>query len=198
MQSIVIATSNQHKRDEMVALAEGVSVQWKVLTDFPACVAPDEIGVTFRQNAELKALYYARHFDSLVLADDSGLCVDVLGGQPGIYSARFAGREASDGQNNELLMSRMRSVPMVRRSAYYVCGLALADANGVRRYCEGRWQGRVAANARGNGGFGYDSLFVPQDYSETVAQLPAQLKSDLSHRAVAMREMVRYIGLQHG
>ena len=154
---------------------------------------PDETGRTFRANAVLKATAYARHLKCWALADDSGLAVDALGGQPGVHSARFAelaGAGRGDADNNAHLLRLLGQVPDERRTARFICVLALADPRGVIWYtAEGAVEGRIAHEPRGTNGFGYDPLFLLPELGRTTAELEPDQKHALSHRGQALRRL---------
>jgi XTP/dITP diphosphohydrolase len=151
----------------------------------------EETGDTFAENAVLKATRQARHLSAWVLAEDSGLSVDALGGRPGVYSARFSGEDATDASNNELLLQELSDVPLARRSARYVCHMVLADPEGaVRLECEATCEGRVLCEPVGSAGFGYDPLFEIVEYHRSFGQLGDSVKSVLSHRGRALRIII--------
>ncbi|MDD5261718.1 MAG: RdgB/HAM1 family non-canonical purine NTP pyrophosphatase, partial [Methylacidiphilales bacterium] len=183
--TLLIATKNQGKAREF---REMLGSGWKVLTmaDLPGRPAVVEDGATFEENAIKKALEVGRMENCLVLADDSGLEVDALGGAPGVYSARFAGEPANDAKNNTLLLRKLMGVQVSRRGAQFRCVLALAKGKKLLHTVEGICRGRILTLPKGSGGFGYDPLFVPNGYSESFAQLGAEAKHQLSHRGKAM------------
>ena len=181
---LIIATGNPHKIEEMAAQLS----EWFTLEPLPAGYkAPAEDGDTFAANAKLKALTAAQRLGALCLADDSGLCVDALGGAPGIYSARYAG-DGGDGANNAKLLNALSGVPETQRGAHFVCALSLCDERGERLAVTGRFHGRIATASRGDGGFGYDPLFITED-GRSCAELPALEKQRSSHRGVALRAL---------
>jgi XTP/dITP diphosphohydrolase len=156
--------------------------------EIPLCV---EDGRTFEENAILKAQHYGRHAPGLLFAEDSGLEVDALGGAPGVYSARFAGPNASDDENNELLMEWLRGA--TNRSARYVCVVALADGGDVRQLFRGAVEGRIAEEARGSNGFGYDPLFYYPPFASTFGEVEEERKFAVSHRGQAVRAMIDWL-----
>lgn len=187
MPQLLIATKNAHKTREIASI---LGPDWEVSdlasrTDIPA---PEETGTTFPQNATLKALDASGRFqEGWVLADDSGLCVDALGGAPGVISARYAGPEASDAQNRALLLREMAGFTEVsQRTARFECVLVLARAGEVRALFHGIVEGTLLALEQGEGGFGYDPLFVPQGHSDSFGVLPAEIKNAISHRSRAL------------
>jgi XTP/dITP diphosphohydrolase len=195
--TLVIATRNEKKRLELERLlALGPSIQVRSLAglDAPAVV---EDGETFADNARKKAREVAGATGLMTLADDSGLEVDALGGAPGVWSARFAGEGSSDDENNRLLLERLSSVAPEQRTARFRCVLAFADLEGPlgeRIHCEsGTCEGRIALAPEGEGGFGYDPLFVPSGYDRTLAVLGREVKDRISHRAAAIRAMQGFV-----
>lgn len=150
--------------------------------------AAEETGESYRENAALKALHVAAATGRLTLADDSGLEVEALGGEPGLHSARFGGPGLDDYARTALLLRRLEAVPAERRRARFVCVVALADDSGAVEYCEGVCDGMIAREARGRGGFGYDPIFLVPALEKTFAELPGRLKNELSHRGRALRK----------
>jgi XTP/dITP diphosphohydrolase len=187
---LILATRNAHKTEEIRHI---LGDQFEVLdvTSFPDLPEIEETGTTFLENARLKALGISRHIDGWVLADDSGLEVDALGGAPGVWSSSFGGEEGNHAKNNERLMREMAGI--TERSARFRCTLVLAK-NGVEKdFFTGTVEGRIAESPSGNGGFGYDPLFIPEGHFQTMADLGAVIKSTLSHRAEAIRALVAAI-----
>jgi len=192
---IVVATGNPHKVEEIRAILGSGALVLRSLDEvggpFPE---PEETGRTFEANARLKALAYARATGRLVLADDSGLEVDALDGEPGVDSAIWAGAHGSraerDARNNAKLAERMRGVPEARRGARFVCCMCLADASGrVLAQARGTFEGRIADAPRGGGGFGYDPWLWLDDAGCTAAELDPATKNERSHRGQAARAM---------
>jgi XTP/dITP diphosphohydrolase len=191
---LVLGTSNRKKARELVELLSGVGLELKTLADFPDAPPVDETGDSFAANAALKATAHARHLGQWVLGEDSGLVVDALAGRPGIYSARFAGPNATDDQNNERLLAELGDTPLERRTAHYVCQMALADTSGrIRVECGGACYGRVRFKPAGSAGFGYDPLFEIIEAHRTCAELGEVVKSVLSHRARAAQKLVPHL-----
>jgi XTP/dITP diphosphohydrolase len=188
---VVLATSNPGKQREFQALLAPLGYQ--VLLQSGLGVAPaEETGETFEANALLKARHAARCTGLPALADDSGLEVDALGGRPGVRSARYAGEGAGDAANNALLLAELAGVPPARRTARYRCVLAFVHSvDDPGPLCvEGTWEGRIGEGPRGEGGFGYDPLFIPAGCDCTSAELPPAEKNRLSHRGQALRALV--------
>jgi XTP/dITP diphosphohydrolase len=188
---LVLGTSNRKKGLELAALIKPLGIEVRTLVDFPHAIAVEETGDTFAANAQLKATLQARHLGQWVLADDSGICVDALDGRPGVFSARYAGPEADDAANNRRLLDELGETPLARRTAHYVCHMALADPSGALRaeseeYCHGR----ILFADRGTGGFGYDPYFEIIEYHRTFGELSPAVKACLSHRARAVRRLL--------
>jgi len=188
---LVLGTHNRKKCAELVDLLGPHSFAVRTLADFPQAIDVVEDGDTFTANARKKAIEQAVHLGQWVLGEDSGLEVDALGGAPGVLSARFSGPGATDAANNQRLLGELRDTPLPQRTARYVCHMALADPQGVVRaesqdYC----RGRILPHPHGTFGFGYDPLFEIPEYHRTFGQLGGAVKSILSHRARAMRQLL--------
>lgn len=190
--TLVVGSRNAKKRGELVDLLAPRGIEVRTLADFPDLgLEVEEDGDTFEHNARKKATEYARALGRWVLADDSGVCVDALGGAPGVYSAHFAGRHGDDAANNALLLARLAGIPPDRRGARYVAVLALADpAGAIRAEARGECGGRVRTSPSGAGGFGYDPLFEVREHHRTFAELGPSVKRALSHRGRAMRAIL--------
>jgi len=184
MHHLLIATRNRHKTGELAALL-GTTFQVEDLTTHPDMPEIEETGVTFLENATLKALAASRYFggDLLVLADDSGLEVDALGGEPGVRSARYSGQGATDLKNLELLLARMQD--SVDRTARFRCAIAIAQNGKLVADFQGACEGRIIAEPKGFQGFGYDPVFVPEGETQTFAELSVDVKNRISHRGKA-------------
>ena len=188
---IVLGTRNAKKRTELARQLQPFGISVAALDAFPQAIDIVEDGSSFAENARLKACRQARHLQEWVLGEDSGLVVDALDGAPGIYSARFSGPQATDESNNRLLLEKLNDVPDHRRSGHYVCYAVLSNPHGdVVAECEGRCRGRIRSSARGNHGFGYDPLFEIVEYHRTFGELGPAVKSVISHRARAMRQLI--------
>jgi XTP/dITP diphosphohydrolase len=194
MPRLIIATHNAHKTREFAQLL-GEEFKVSDLIAQPDIALGVEDGQTFAENAIAKALVASKNVNSLVIADDSGLEVHVLGGAPGIFSARYAGENATDEQNVDKLLRELSADSVApSRRARFRCVLAIARRGKLIDTVEGRVEGNIADEPRGKGGFGYDPVFVPAGFDHTLAEMPAQLKNQLSHRAravVALRERLR-------
>lgn len=188
IQDLIIGTSNRKKGEELAEMLAPWGFQVKTLADLPNAINVVEEGDSFAANAILKATQQAAHLGRWVLADDSGLEVDALGGQPGIYSARFAGPQASDDENNSRLLAELGDTPLERRTARYVCHVAVADPTGsIRAESHDTCRGRILYEPHGTNGFGYDPLFELVEYHRTFGQLGPRVKQALSHRSRALR-----------
>jgi XTP/dITP diphosphohydrolase len=199
MKRILVATRSAHKLREIREIfSTGPGVDLLDLQDAGIAYAPEEEEIeafdTFEENALAKARYFAALSGLPVLADDSGLCVDALGGEPGVRSKRFAGLAAegdSDRANNLHLLQRLEGVSSERRGAHYRCVLALVQPDGTERLFDGRCEGLILSRPRGDGGFGYDPLFLVPEDGRTFAEMSADEKNAISHRSRALRAAAR-------
>ncbi|MBP5300423.1 MAG: XTP/dITP diphosphatase [Victivallales bacterium] len=192
MKTLVIATGNLHKVQEIKEILAPHGFQVLGAGECGGMPEVVEDGKTFQENAVKKAVTAAKALDRMVLADDSGLEVFALGGEPGVFSARYAGEGGNDGRNLAKLLRKMEGV--TEREARFVCAIAVALPDGtVLGTCEGEVRGRIAEEGRGQGGFGYDPAFIPDGFSQTFGELPAAVKNTLSHRANALHKAVREI-----
>ena len=194
MTELIFASHNPHKTAELRALFEafGLNVSLRSLADIGYKREIVEDGSTFEENAAIKAKQVWEDTGRLCIADDSGLCVDALGGAPGIYSARYAGEGREDGANNALLLSNMAGIPREERGASFVCVLALAGPDGVRTW-RGECRGSILEERSGTGGFGYDCVFWYPPLNSSFGLLPPEVKNRVSHRWDAVR---RFAGPQ--
>jgi XTP/dITP diphosphohydrolase len=197
---LVIGSRNLKKVKEMKALiipywappSWASRVEIVGLDLYPSAPEPDETGLTFAENARIKASEFARATGQWVLADDSGLAVDALEGRPGIYSARYAGTHGDDAANNARVLDELRGLPPEKRGAAFVCQLAVADPDGnIRLEAGGQCRGRIIEDLIGANGFGYDPLFLIPEYHKTFGELPAIVKHQLSHRSRAFEHLRR-------
>lgn len=187
---LVLGSRNRKKLQELHELLSDLPLRLTDLAEFPDAPEVVEDGETFEANARKKAATLAPVFHHWVLGEDSGLVVPALGGQPGVYSARFAGRQGDDEANNDLLLQKLAGLPNEQRSAYYVCTAALSDPNGrIVAITDGRCHGRIVGQRRGTGGFGYDPLFLIPEYHQTFGELSPRVKQALSHRARALAQL---------
>jgi len=187
---VVLATRNAGKIRELNALLANLGVEVLGLRDFPGVGEIPETGNTFLENARLKARAVCRITGLVSLADDSGLCVDALAGAPGVYSARFAGEDASDAANNAKLLTALARVPERDRTCRFMCVVVAVAPDGRELVAEGAWEGRVATAPTGNGGFGYDPLFFDPTVGRSAAELTAAEKNTRSHRGKALAALV--------
>jgi len=182
---ILLATRNRHKTKEIqTMLGEGVVVT--DATQYEHLPEVEETGVTFEENSRLKAEGISRHVSGLVLADDSGLEVDALGKEPGVYSARYAGPGCTDEANTALVLRKMKGFPNEVRAARFRCVLAVAQNGITLAVFDGTVEGILAQEVRGEGGFGYDPIFMPLGYDLTFGELSADIKHSMSHRSRAL------------
>ncbi len=190
MQKLLVATGNSHKTDEIRAILgeDYVVSDLKAHPDLPEV---EETGTTFLENATLKAVEISKQVDGLILSDDSGLEVDALGGEPGVYSSRYAGEAGNDAANNKKLLHELQGEDS--RTARFRCVMVLAQDGEVLASFDGAVEGRMLSELHGEGGFGYDPLFVPDGYDQTFSQLSEGIKNQLSHRAVAMEKVVAWL-----
>jgi XTP/dITP diphosphohydrolase len=216
--TLLIATSNKGKVAEIASLIEGLDCRAISLEDLPQVPPPvEETGTTFVENALIKADYYHAATGLLTLADDSGLEVDALEGRPGVYSARYGGEGLSSAQQIALLLGEMKDAPEEKRTARFVCVVALVGAavetsaklesvgrvdgapvdstvrRPIRQTFEGRCEGKIALAPRGAGGFGYDPIFIDAELGRTFAELSPEEKSSRSHRGKALRAAIKYL-----
>lgn len=190
MALLVVGSRNRKKREEILEILGDLGLDLRDLTSWPDAPEVVEDGATFAENARKKAVELARYLGHWVLGEDSGLVVPALNGRPGVYSARYAGKHGDDAANNARLLAELAPLPDDRRAAYYVCTAALADPSGeVRGVVEGRCCGVILRAARGNGGFGYDPLFLIPEYHRTFGELSPRVKHALSHRARALAQL---------
>lgn len=187
--TIVIATRNKGKAKEFEALFNKKGYAVQTLLDYPEVPDVEETGVTFQENALLKAETIAEQFETFVLADDSGLKVKALHGQPGVYSARYAGEEKNDAKNNAKLLNELADVKDEDREAVFHCSLALAMPGKNSLVVDGEVAGQIMGVPRGENGFGYDPLFYLEDKKKTMAELTEEEKNKISHRAVALENL---------
>ena len=187
MRALLIATTNQHKLAEYRVLLHDLPYQLSSLRDVHSDLDVEETGTTFQENADLKALTYARTFGMLALADDSGIEIDALGGAPGVYSARFMGVETPYEERFRFILAKMQGLVGEQRSARFRCVITIAEANGYHQSVEGTIEGRIADAPCGEHGFGYDPIFYVPEYGQTTAEMPPDLKNRISHRGIAAR-----------
>ncbi len=191
---IFIATRNAGKAGEMASLLDTPNLWLRSLGEFPRVPEVEETGATFATNAAMKARFYAAQTHLTCIADDSGLEVAVLGGAPGVLSARYAGHDASDSERIALLLSELEKTADRERLARFVCVISIAEPQVEEvRIFTGECRGRIADAPRGTHGFGYDPVFIPDGYAQTFAELSPQIKSQISHRARALRAVRAFL-----
>lgn len=191
---ILIATQNAGKIREIAELLKDLPVTLRSLKDFGDIAEPEETGSSFAENAALKAEYYAQKTGLRALADDSGLEVDALGGAPGIFSARYAGAGANDARRIEKLLDQLNKTGDKNRLARFVCAVAVADEKGEIIYAAtGICDGKIAFAPRGNNGFGYDPIFIPENFSATFGEISSVEKQEISHRARALNKIIAFL-----
>lgn len=193
MRSIVLATSNRDKVREIRLLLRDHPVTLRTLADRPPLPEPEETGDTFEANARLKALAYARAIPGLVVAEDSGLEVDAMGGAPGVRSARFLSPTASYPERFAAILHHLRDVPEAGRTARFVCAVAVAEGDQVRFEARGTVEGRITHAPAGSGGFGYDPIFFSPELGCTLAEA-GDAKAAVSHRGRAVAALARWLG----
>ena len=188
MIKIILATSNPHKLDEINAINKNPEIVFDVVK---GSFNPDENGKTFEENAKIKAVEANKITKTLCLADDSGLCVDALEGRPGLYSARYAPTQK---EKIEKLLNELKDVPYDWRSAHFICSMVLVDENGHVIHSEtGKVFGYIDDRPKGSNGFGFDPVFFLPEYDKTMAELPEEEKNKISHRANALKPMLKWI-----
>lgn len=191
MTEIIIATKNKGKAKEFVQLFENNHVTVSTLHDYPELLDVEETGTTFEENAIIKAEAIAKQLGKVVIADDSGLVIDALDGQPGIFSARYAGPEKDDEKNIDRVLLELQGVSDEKRTARFYCALAVAAPNKETVIVTGTCEGSILTKRKGTEGFGYDPIFYVSEKGKSMAELTAQEKNEISHRAVALKNLER-------
>ncbi|MGP4071357.1 XTP/dITP diphosphatase [Piscibacillus sp. B03] len=192
MKQIYVATTNKGKIKEFQDMFSSLDIEMVSLMDaFDDVEDVEETGTTFEENARLKADTYSKTYNIPVMADDSGLAVDALNGDPGIYSARYAGLEKNDTQNIEKLLKNLKGIQ--NRDAAFVSVIAYADPGKETIVAEGRCEGQITKEPQGTQGFGYDPVFIPKGYQQTMAELGPEVKNKISHRKRALDAMIDMI-----
>jgi len=199
-ETLLIATFNPGKLHEFQGYLAGLPFEVTGLQSLPDVPSSPEDGDTFELNARQKANYYSQLFPGLTLADDSGLVVDALGREPGVYSARYVSPSVTDEQRYHEILTRLQDVAKPDRTARFVCCLALARQGTVVQIFEGTVEGEIAGEPRGENGFGYDPIFLLPKLNRTMAELSAAEKLAVSHRGQALRKMSEYLrsGIERG
>ncbi len=192
--SLVIASKNLHKiREVRTILSPLKHLDILSLLDFPHYTPPPEEGDSFEENAKKKALHAAKSINGWTIADDSGLVVPALGGKPGIFSARYAGLNATDADNRKKLLLDMSHLKEEDRAAYYVCAISIASPEKIVKSVQASCEGKILTQEKGGGGFGYDPLFVKYEYSKTFAELEESIKNRISHRRKALDKLFSFL-----
>jgi XTP/dITP diphosphohydrolase len=186
---IVFASGNEGKVREIREMLEGTGIELVSLKDYSNVPEIIEDQNSFLENALKKAKIISDFTNETVLADDSGLMVDALNGEPGIYSARYAGEKATDDDNINLLLDRLKNIPQEKRTAFFCCALVLFRTQGSYDSFESRWQGTIINDRRGDNGFGYDPVFYDPVMKKTAAELPPEIKNKVSHRGQAFAQL---------
>ena len=190
---IVLATGNSGKVAELQRRL-GETIEVIPQSEF-GVIAPEETGLTFVENALIKARAAAEQTGLPAIADDSGLCVDALRGQPGIYSARYSGKGATDQSNNQKLLEALSDIPEAKRTAHFQCALVLTRhaTDPTPIICQGKWNGTILKEIQGEGGFGYDPLFIPEGYDISFGEMEPARKGSMSHRSRAFNKLIAYL-----
>ncbi|HRS82359.1 MAG TPA: XTP/dITP diphosphatase [Smithellaceae bacterium] len=190
---IVLATKNEGKVREIAQIMKGTGIELVSLNHFEALPEIVEDGATYLENALKKARTVSEYLGETVLADDSGLRVDALKGEPGVYSARYAGENATDEENNAKLLGKLKEVPTEKRTASFFCALVLYRPEGIYHSFEAEWRGRIIDEGRGTNGFGYDPIFLDPRLGKTAAELPPEIKNRVSHRGQAFAKFKAWL-----
>ncbi len=192
MKKLIVASNNQHKIQEIKEILKDVSIEVVSLKDEGIFIEVEEDGMTFKENAYKKAkeiydyLKTKGYEDFIVMSDDSGITVDALNGDPGVYSARYAGEPSDSAKNNEKLLANLKDVPWEKRGGSFVCHISLIDDRGISYDAEGIVRGIVTKELRGKDGFGYDPLFYIEKYKKTFGEIQSDEKNKISHRSIAL------------
>jgi XTP/dITP diphosphohydrolase len=190
---ILLASQNPGKLAEMRQLLDGLRFDVLRPADIGIHEAPEETGATFMENARLKARHYARRSGRLAVADDSGIAVDAMGGEPGLYSARFGGEGASDNDRNRLLLEKLAGVSDEKRTARFICAVSVVRGDEVLFEAEEKVEGRIAHAPAGPNGFGYDPIFFYPPFGKTFGEVPGPQKDTVSHRGKAFARLRRFL-----
>lgn len=189
MKKIIIATGNKGKAKEFETLFSPLGYKVLTLHDLEGATEVEETGTTFEENAILKAETLCEQFNTMVIADDSGLMIDALDGRPGVYSARYAGEQKNDDDNIDKVLEELKDVPEEKRTARFYCALAVAVPGEETMTVSGTVEGRIASSRQGENGFGYDPVFYVPDLGKMMAELKPEEKNAISHRANALKKL---------
>jgi XTP/dITP diphosphohydrolase len=191
---LLIATKNAGKIRELRELLADLPINLRSTAEFPDLPEPEETGLTFAENAILKAQYYGKETGILSLADDSGLEVEALEGRPGVFSARYAGVGTTNEEKNAKLLFELKQTKSDDRSARFICSIALSDKNGhIKFLTDGICEGNIAPSPRGLNGFGFDPIFIPAGFTKTFGELSDEIKHEISHRGSAIRKIIAFL-----
>ncbi|KLU76685.1 XTP/dITP diphosphatase [Clostridium botulinum] len=194
MKKIIVASNNQHKIEEIKEILKEFDLNILSLKEAGINVDVEENGTTFAENAHIKAAEIFKLVkDAMVLADDSGLMVDILNGEPGVYSARYSGEHGNDRKNNEKLLSKLKGVKFIERKAKFVCAMELMVDENTIIDVQGEVEGYILEEARGGSGFGYDPLFYVPQFNKSMAEITAEEKNSISHRGKALKNLKKSI-----
>ena len=197
MLKLLLATTNQGKINEYRFLLGNLGYQIVTLAEQHIDKVVTESGNSYEKNAQLKAAAYAKSCQLVTLADDSGLEVDALDGKPGIHSARFGNKGATDSEKAKILLSKLTSIPWEKRTAHFKCVIAIVTPQGQLELCHGECHGIISFKPKGNNGFGYDPVFYLPELGKTMAELPKEIKNQISHRAHAIQRVQQVLQQLH-
>lgn len=189
MKEIIIATKNAGKAKEFVEMFKPMGFTVKTLLDYPEIEDVEETGTTFEENAILKAETVSKQLGTVVISDDSGLMIDALDGKPGVYSARYAGNGKNDEENMAKVLEELKGVPTDKRTAHFCCTIAVANPKKETVTFTGTCEGLILEEKRGEFGFGYDPIFYVVKEQKSMAELPSEIKNNISHRADAIKKL---------
>ncbi len=190
---ILIATTSTDKLNEMENILSPEGFEIKYLSDFKPLPEPIEDGKTFMENSVIKSVYYSQNIDMLTIADDSGIEIDFLNGEPGVYSARFGGISASGEQKNNIILKKLKGVSIINRGANYTCAVSVAKNGSILKKIEEKCYGIITEKPSGTGGFGYDPVFFFPPFGKTFAEVPLEMKNKVSHRGKALSSLLSYL-----
>ncbi len=191
---LLIASKNPGKIKEFRQLLSDFQIILHSANEFEEIPEPEETGETFADNAILKARYYAEKTGLISLADDSGLAVDALNGAPGVFSARYAGVDATNAERIDKLLNELGETPIEKRSARFVCAMAIATPTGkILNLVEGICEGTISFQSVGTNGFGYDPIFIPNEFSQSFGELSDEIKHKISHRGQAIAKIIKFL-----
>ena len=186
---LIAATQNAHKLREISQITSRFGMELVPMKEILGDLEIEENGTTCAENSLIKSRTVCRLTGKAAIADDSGIMVDALGGAPGVYSARYAGGHGDDVANRRKILREIEGLPMEKRTAQFICVITYVHPDGTEIVAEGICPGHVSFEELGEGGFGYDSIFIPEGYSETFAQLPQEIKNTIGHRALALKKL---------